>query len=217
MLLLLVVSPLASARLGRRLRQRLVSRLEVYLSAILTQALLVPLTALLDWKCRCVGFGLLLGRSGWLELLAWTFALIVGGAALWGWFLWRSRHETDDVHLTYWLLPRSRQERRVFAVVALAAGFGEEYVIRGFLLNVSARWLGSLLGGYVLATVLFGAAHLYQGRRSAVRAGLIGALLGLPVVVARALLPAMVAHAAIDLIAARWGLPLLARWSRSAA
>jgi membrane protease YdiL (CAAX protease family) len=55
---------------------------------------------------------------------------------------------------------------------------------------------------------VFGIMHAYQDVGGAARAAILGAVLAVPVVLTGSIVPAMVAHAAIDLTS---GL-LLARW-----
>jgi uncharacterized protein len=96
------------------------------------------------------------------------------------------------------MLPRTLAERAAWLLVAISVGFGEEVVYRGYLqtqLGALARrpWLG-----VALQALLFGVAHLEQGPGSAARIALYGLLLGALVRWRGSLLPAIVAHVAID-------------------
>jgi membrane protease YdiL (CAAX protease family) len=63
-----------------------------------------------------------------------------------------------------YLLPTSARERLLFALVAVSAGVCEEIVFRAWLLN-SLHSFGQLEGWtlVLVASVLFGVAHYYQG------------------------------------------------------
>lgn len=106
------------------------------------------------------------------------------------------------------LIPVTALEKFSFSALSLSAGFTEELIFRGFLLWALTIASGSLLVAVVLSSVLFGILHEYQDVAGAARATVLGAVLAAPVVATGSLVPAMVAHAAIDLCS---GL-LLARW-----
>ena len=63
----------------------------------------------------------------------------------------------------------------------------------------------------LLAALLFGGAHLYQGWLGAARAAAIALMLAGPVLVSGTRIPAMVAHFLIDAIGILWLWPLLER------
>lgn len=95
-------------------------------------------------------------------------------------------------------LPRTPAEVRWFRALAITAGVCEEVLYRGFLI----AYLGSLFGiwpAVAVAAVMFGVAHLYQGRANALK-GCVGALLaGLLYVGCGTLLWPMILHTALDL------------------
>jgi uncharacterized protein len=95
------------------------------------------------------------------------------------------------------ILPRTTIERRVFALVAITAGFCEEVLARGYLLWYFAT-LTTLPVAVLLSSALFGAAHLYLGRQHAVRAFAIGLVMAAIVIATHSLWPAIVLHAVID-------------------
>jgi uncharacterized protein len=99
------------------------------------------------------------------------------------------------------LLPRGRQERVVFAGLAVTAGICEELVFRGFGIAY-LRWLWPGAAEWAVITITavgFGLVHLYQGPRGVVLTGLVGAYLAWLVLSTGSLLPAMVIHALLDL------------------
>lgn len=133
--------------------------------------------------------------------LGWTLAILGAGVAS----LFAARaFGIRETPLLQYLLPRTRAERLEFVGVAVTAGITEELVFRGFLITA----LSAAPGGWVLATLvsagLFGFIHGYQGVAGSVRAGLLGLLLAVPFLATGSLLPSMVAHTALDLVAGIW-------------
>ena len=98
------------------------------------------------------------------------------------------------------LLPRSRRERQVFAVLSLTAGVGEELAYRAYAYLVLQTLGLEPWTAAVVASVPFGFLHSYQGPVGVVRTGLMGFILAVPVVVTGSLIPSMVAHTLIDLV-----------------
>lgn len=95
------------------------------------------------------------------------------------------------------MLPRTREEQRWFIILSTTAGFCEELLYRGYLPWLFTPWLGAT-GGMILAVVLFGIGHAYQGLGGAIKATLAGAALAAVVLVTHSLIPAMVLHMLID-------------------
>jgi membrane protease YdiL (CAAX protease family) len=103
--------------------------------------------------------------------------------------------------LTLDLIPRTADEKRVFAGLSLAAGLGEETAYRGYALSViqllgPGPWLAA-----VVSSLAFGVLHAYQGSLGIVRTGMIGFILAVPTLLTGSLVPAMIAHTLIDLVA----------------
>ena len=96
------------------------------------------------------------------------------------------------------MLPHTAQEHRWFVGLALTAGFCEELLYRGYLAWFFAPWLGSA-GAMFLVVVAFGLGHSYQGRRGAIKATLAGAVMAAIVLASDSLIPAMIAHALVDI------------------
>jgi membrane protease YdiL (CAAX protease family) len=97
------------------------------------------------------------------------------------------------------LAPRTTEEQRLFAVLAVSAGLCEEFLYRGFAFWYFASLVGSV-AGFALAALLFGLGHLYLGRMHVVRTTIVGAVFGLLVIGTGSLWVAIVLHAAMDLI-----------------
>ncbi len=97
------------------------------------------------------------------------------------------------------LLPVTPTERLLWIPVALTAGFCEEFLYRGWLLNLFGAALHSIWLGLLVSSILFGFAHLYQGRKGMLSTGLLGAVFGIICIASGTLLPAQILHALIDL------------------
>lgn len=99
------------------------------------------------------------------------------------------------------IMPVSPAERRWWAMVSVGAGVGEELLYRSFLMYYFATYAPWLpwAAGLVLSSVIFGLAHLYQGRRGVVSAGALGLFFGLLYRVSGSIIPAMLVHAYVDL------------------
>jgi membrane protease YdiL (CAAX protease family) len=99
------------------------------------------------------------------------------------------------------LLPQTARERIGFAFLCLSAGICEEFAFRAFLIPALTARVGSIWTAAILSTIVFGVLHAYQRVWGALRAGVLGFVLALPFVVTGSILPSMIAHTAIDLIA----------------
>lgn len=101
------------------------------------------------------------------------------------------------------MLPITKKEKKAWSYVSLTAGVTEEIIYRGFLIfavlylnpNLSI-WLVMLI-----ASILFGLAHTYQGFGNVVRTTIIGYLFSILYVGLQSILPIMVLHFLIDYVA----------------
>jgi membrane protease YdiL (CAAX protease family) len=99
------------------------------------------------------------------------------------------------------ILPRSKPETATFLALAVTAGLCEEFLYRGFTMAALARaglptWIVALA-----SSVLFGLAHLYQGRGGLIGTLLLGAIFGGVRVATGSLIPPVAWHAMIDIVA----------------
>ena len=134
-------------------------------------------------------------------LILWSLGLTAAGLLLIVVFHGIARATgTLDSDLLEQLLPRTPRERRVFAVLSVAAGTGEELAYRGYAIPVLAPLLG-LTGAAVLSTAVFGVIHAYQGVLGIVRTGLMGGVLAWGFLASGSLWPPIIAHTLIDLVA----------------
>lgn len=96
------------------------------------------------------------------------------------------------------ILPHTDAELRWFLIVSMTAGFCEEFLFRGYLIQTMAPLL-TWWGAATLALIPFGFLHGYQGRSGVVKTAIVGAFMTLVVFITRSLIPAMVLHAIIDI------------------
>ena len=97
------------------------------------------------------------------------------------------------------LLPSTAQERWLWALVAVSAGICEEVVFRGWLLSAlhgEAGLRGIAL--IVVASAIFGLAHIYQRFTGVILAGLAGALFCVLYVATGSLLIPIALHILVD-------------------
>jgi membrane protease YdiL (CAAX protease family) len=134
-------------------------------------------------------------------LLAWTGALTLAGAGL---MLAAHRLGVRESRTLAALLPRTAGERASFAGLSITAGICEEIVFRGFLIFALARAVDSAPVAALIAAAIFGLVHAYQGFAGSLRAATLGVLLSLPLLVSGTIVPAILAHTAIDLIGGFW-------------
>ena len=135
------------------------------------------------------------------ELAAWSIGLTLGALAII--LVFRQLAEwtgMEESRLLRDLMPRTRQEKAVFAVLSLAAGVCEEVAYRGYAMTALSPLLGSV-GALALTSIVFGVLHGYQGWVGTVRTALMGGLLGWGFLAAGSIWPPIIAHTAIDLLA----------------
>jgi membrane protease YdiL (CAAX protease family) len=97
------------------------------------------------------------------------------------------------------LIPTTPAERFAAIPLAFTAGLCEEFPYRGFLLNVAASATKSIWVGLLISSILFGFAHLYQGRKGVIGTSIGGVVFGLIFLASLSLLPGQVLHTAMDL------------------
>ena len=135
----------------------------------------------------------------------WAISLIVLSLTLMGLFHGLGRLlGVGESALLWALLPRTTTERRLFVLLSLAAGLGEEVAFRGYVLAVLAGLGLGPWGAAAAAAVPFGFLHAYQGWWGIVRTAFVGLILGASVVLSGSIWPAALAHAAVDVIAGLW-------------
>jgi membrane protease YdiL (CAAX protease family) len=196
------------------------TRLLLYGSTIAFQWTMV---VIIVWRSEARGFwpgDLGLAIHGSLRTVT---AAIVGAAALsaFQWFnlrrLGRTPGKTRDFmqKLAQRLFPQSRAELVVYLVLAATAGLCEEFIYRGFAMAVLRRAGFSVWLVIIISSLLFGLAHLYQGRGGFVGTSVIGVVFGMARIAYDGLVPVMVWHFAIDAVAGAAGPKYLLRSAES--
>jgi|KBSMisStaDraftv2_1062788.scaffolds.fasta_scaffold03050_6 membrane protease YdiL (CAAX protease family) len=99
------------------------------------------------------------------------------------------------------LFPRSSTELALFVALSVTAGVCEEFLFRGFVMAALFRaglatWLV-----VILSSAMFGIAHLYQGKGGSLGTGILGTLFALFRLMYHSLLPAVIWHAVLDIVA----------------
>jgi membrane protease YdiL (CAAX protease family) len=99
------------------------------------------------------------------------------------------------------LLPQRPIEAGPYAALAVTAGVCEEFVYRGFVMAALARigWADWVV--VTISAILFGLAHAYQGKSGVIGTALLGLLFGFARVLTLSLIPVVVWHSAVDLVA----------------
>lgn len=138
---------------------------------------------------------------GAASLVSWSVGLTFAGLTMMLVFRWvTSVTGARESQMLRELLPRSPHERGVFALLSVAAGVGEEVAYRGYAIPLLATIMG-VPAAAVLTSVVFGILHGYQGLLGTVRTTLMGGTLAWGFLASGSLLPAIVAHTLIDLVA----------------
>lgn len=105
------------------------------------------------------------------------------------------------VTTTGFLLPKSWGESLVWIAVSIAAGICEETVYRGYLQRQLWSFTKSLPAAILLQAIIFGTGHIYQGWKPAVVTAFYGLVFGLLAAWRRSVVPGVIAHSLVDVIA----------------
>ena len=210
-----------TARIKRLLSKPEISpadRLSLYASTIAFQWLLVFLVA---WRVLVRGVGPeelgLAARDPWQVALAsialtglLCFNQIVGLRRV---SKLPERNRGSVLTITERILPRARKESLLFAVLALTAGVSEEFLYRGFVFMAFVRTMVNfappIAFAAILSSIWFSMAHLYQGRRGLITTFVVGLIFVGMRIWTGSLVPGMIAHFGIDLVAGIFGPRLL--------
>jgi uncharacterized protein len=109
------------------------------------------------------------------------------------------------------ILPQSTVELLPYLALAITAGLCEEFLYRGFAMAVLVHVGLQAWAVVLLSSVLFGLAHSYQGRGGIVMTLLIGTILGTSRIAYDSLVPAILWHSAVDVVAGTAGPRYLTR------
>ena len=212
-LIFLVLGVLLPWRGYERMRQLMAlpevtgrDRIKLYLATILFQWLL---TFVIGWRAFARGLTWRdLGVSGASRIAVLAVSIIGAlliGAAHWANVRRMSRSNHPNLQrlraLGSRLFPRTPTEIALFILLALTAGICEEFLFRGFVMAALLRaglatWLA-----VIVSSAMFGIAHLYQGKGGSLGTGILGTLFALVRIAYHSLLPAVVWHAVLDVVA----------------
>jgi membrane protease YdiL (CAAX protease family) len=134
-----------------------------------------------------------------------VFLIVTLGTLPWR---WRTKRDEERRRML-WMIPNRLSDLWWWALVAMAAGFGEEIVYRGVMFELWRRMLGSWLGAAAICVVVFTLAHFVQGRRAMAIIALIAAGFHAMVWLNGNLYAAMAVHAVYDFVAG-WAIMRLA-------
>ena len=214
LLALAVLFPIRAATHGyRRLRDAPEDevprrRLALYRQIIRAQWLLTLLVvALWVWQRRAWADLGLVVRVGYGSYFA---AAVIAGTALAAWLQWRKLRDSDEAWARVLkrvarferIMPHSAEDLRWFSAVSVTAGICEEFLYRAYLLWYLGHWL-SPVPAVIVAAVIFGVGHFYQGPPGIVRTGIIGAAFAGIYRFSGSIFPGMLGHALIDLYSGR--------------
>lgn len=181
-------------------------RMALYLSTIAFQWLAAGMAV---WRSRARGLSWeALGISGEPSMKV-AAAAVVGGMtlAVLHWLNLRRASRMPEkrramaMSLARRVLPQSGAEMVSFLGLAVTAGICEEVLYRGFAMAALSR--AGLAAGVtvILSSLLFGLAHLYQGRGGVIGTSVLGICFGLLRLAYDSVIPGVVAHAAVDVVA----------------
>ena len=179
-------------------------RVSLYLSTIVFQWVA---NGVAGWRAWAHGYRLkdLAIVTPTVGIVAASFA----GAVAIGAFQWfslrrvgKSRGRGEAVRrLARTILPQSRLELVWFLGLAMTAGICEEFLYRGFAMAVFLRAGLPTSVVVLVSSVLFGLAHLYQGRGGLLATMILGVAFGMLRVASSTLIPVVFCHAAVDIVA----------------
>jgi membrane protease YdiL (CAAX protease family) len=181
-------------------------RISLYGSTMLMQW---AITAFAFWRARARGITTAALGLGGDEFLAVVLAALLGGL-LFGVLHWSNLQRVARAggpsaermrSIGRHILPQSSVELIPYCGLAVTAGVCEEFLYRGFGYAALTR-VGSPIWLAVLGTsILFGLAHLYQGRGGVLGTAILGLVLGCSRAILGSLVPSVVWHSVIDLVA----------------
>jgi membrane protease YdiL (CAAX protease family) len=183
-----------------------VDRLSLYASTIAFQWLAA---AIVGWRAWAHGYsptelGLVLRWQNGIVFIAVLGAVALGTAQ---WFNLRrmgrlpAERRVAFQSLANRIFPQSGVELLPYLALAVTASVCEEFLYRGFTMAVLLRADLPYWSVVLISAVLFGLAHIYQGRGGFVSTLLIGTVFGTTRILYDSLAPVMLWHVAVDVVA----------------
>jgi uncharacterized protein len=181
-------------------------RISLYASTMIVQW---AITLFALWRAMARGltardFGL--ERNAFVEILLASF---VGGLVL-GALHWGNLRRAARVggagaermrSIAKHILPQSSVELIPYCALAVTAGICEEFLYRGFAIAALTRSGVPVWLGFLGTSILFGLAHLYQGRGGVLGTTILGLVFAGGRLLFGSLMPPIVWHSVIDLVA----------------
>lgn len=99
------------------------------------------------------------------------------------------------------LLPRTPFEAALWVALSIIASVAEELVYRGYLQRQFHSFFQSWPLAILLQAIVFGLAHVYQGWSAATLTAMYGLAFGSVAAWRKTIIPGIIAHSAIDIIA----------------
>jgi len=181
-------------------------RLALYASTMVFQWVAVAVAGWRAWAHGFTAAELGLVVSGWATV-AILSVLGTGSIVALQWLnLRRMGRSTSPLRaplkaMAERILPQTRRELIPFFALAVTAGVCEEFLYRGFAMAVFFRWGLPVWIALPASSLLFGLAHLYQGRGGLAATTILGLLFGAARVAVQSLVPVMFWHTGVDLVA----------------
>lgn len=101
------------------------------------------------------------------------------------------------------IMPRTRRETFIYALLAATAGASEEFIYRGFVFLCFIRMIVNYgspsIPAAVFSSAWFAVAHIYQGRRGIITTFVVGLIFAFTRIWTASLAAAVVAHFGMDL------------------
>ena len=214
LLLVVLILPIVAWYRFRKLRVRL-HRVRTYINGSMLCLALVGLCMLL-WSLKDrpyfeLGIRTHWGASCWIAFAYSLFLLAVSFGSERSMLRDEKRREKLLLSARSWgaLVPRTKVEFRAFLLFTVVVGISEELLYRGFSTWYLTAFLPTI-AAFVAAPILFGFAHIYQGRRGVMHATLLGLILSMLYLVSTTLWVPLVFHVVWNLKAARLAARVLA-------
>ena len=204
LLILLIALPLISLWTGKRIRAAAATPGAKLLRYARTIVILWSLTALALYALRLHNIDpTLVGLRpphSWWELFIGLIPLAAPLAAS----LSRGQRALNDDYARALraIVPASLSQWILFVPLAASAGICEEFLYRGYALNILGSLTGSVLYGVVLSCIAFGFGHAYQGRPGMIGATITGFLYAGVYLATGSLYPCMLGHFMQDIAGA---------------
>jgi uncharacterized protein len=104
------------------------------------------------------------------------------------------QQQSELIHQLTELAPANGIEIAAWGFLCLIVGFSEEIIFRGYMQSQAIALLRNTPIAVIVAAVVFGTAHGYQGVRGIFLISVFGSLFGIITLLRKNLLPGMIAH-----------------------